>query len=345
MKCVGSEDGTKPCQRCKRANVESVIFSHPRDICLIVDPGVFSKSIAVAGNRVQSKPYSLPLLFPDGFDPRSNRLSEASKMLRRLEKGLTSAKLKSQANAAANSSDTTPSDQPYCAPNDNAPTHFPGNELPPLDISAYRNRSYASPSVSADGDDDSDSQGRSPVEIYPAKMIRKENFFKTILHNPEDAVPGLSSGGFRASSRTPPSFHKHTQSQSSSKSFPAPLGPDPITAGILDENQATVLFDLVFLRLNPFVNLFDPALHSVHYVRSRCPLLFTTLIMAGAKFFKPEIYRPCQKLANELAFRAFAEGWKSVEVVQAFVCLVYWREPDDTRTWTYVGYVSVHRRR
>ena len=265
-------------------------------------------------------------------------------MLRRLEKGLTSAKLKSQANAAANSSDTTPSDQPYCV-GDGASTHFPGNELPPLDISAYRNRSYASPSQSADGDDDSDSQGRSPVEIYPAKMIRKENFFKTILHNPEDAVPGLSSGGFRASSRTPPSFHKHTQSHSSSKSFPAPLGPDPITTGIMDENQATVLFDLVFLRLNPFINLFDPALHSVHYVRSRCPLLFTTLLMAGAKFFKPEIYRPCQKLANDLAFRAFAEGWKSVEVVQAFACLVYWREPDDTRTWTYVGYVSVHRKR
>jgi hypothetical protein len=106
----------------------------------------------------------------------------------------------------------------------------------------------------------------------------------------------------------------------------------------MDENQATVLFDLVFLRLNPFINLFDPALHSVHYVRSRCPLLFTTLLMAGAKFFKPEIYRPCQKLANDLAVRAFAEGWKSVEVVQAFACLVYWREPDDTRTWSYIGY-------
>ena len=183
-------------------------------------------------------------------------------MLRRLEKGLTSAKLKSQANAA-NSSDTTSSDQPYCASNgsDAAPTHFPGNELPPLNISAYRNRS---PSRSTDGDDDSDSQGRSPVEIYPAKMIRKENFFKTILNNPEDAVPGLTSGGFRGSSRTPPSpYHKHAQSQSSSKSFPAPLGPDPITTGIMDENQATVLFDLVFLRLNPFINLFDPALHSV----------------------------------------------------------------------------------
>jgi hypothetical protein len=155
------------------------------------------------------------------------------------------------------------------------------------------------PSQSADGDDDSDSQGRSPVELYPAKMIRKENFFKTILNNPEDAVPSLSSGGFRASSRTPPSsspYHKHAQSQSSSKSFPAPFGPDPITTGIMDENQATVLFDLVFLRLNPFINLFDPALHSVHYVRSRCPLLFTTLSWPAPSSSSPRFTDPAKSL-------------------------------------------------
>ena len=26
------------------------------------------------------------------------------------------------------------------------------------------------------------------------------------------------------------------------------------------------------------------------------------------------------------------------EVVQAFACLTYWKEPDDTRTWTYIGF-------
>lgn len=27
---------------------------------------------------------------------------------------------------------------------------------------------------------------------------------------------------------------------------------------------------------------------------------------------------------------AFAAGWQSVEVVQAFACLAFWKEPDDT---------------
>jgi NDP-sugar pyrophosphorylase family protein len=111
---------------------------------------------------------------------------------------------------------------------------------------------------------------------------------------------------------------------------PIPSGlNDPITAGIIDEDEAKVLFDLIYLRLNPFINLFDPTLHSVPYVRSKCPFLFTTLIMAGCKFFKPEVFKQCQKLANEFAIRAFAEAWKRVEVVQAFACLTYWKDPDD----------------
>jgi len=104
---------------------------------------------------------------------------------------------------------------------------------------------------------------------------------------------------------------------------------DPITAGLIDENKAKVLFDLIFLRLNPFINLFDPTLHSVAYVRSKCPLLFTTLIMAGCKFFEPSLYKECLRLAHELAVKAFAGGWKRVEVIQAFACLTYWREQDD----------------
>ena len=93
---------------------------------------------------------------------------------------------------------------------------------------------------------------------------------------------------------------------------------------------SVVLFDLLFLRLNPFICLFDPSLHSVSYVRSRSRFLFTTLIMAGCKFFRPELYHVCAKMANDLAIRAFTENWISVEVVQAFACLCYWKEPEDT---------------
>ncbi|KAJ7285568.1 fungal-specific transcription factor domain-containing protein [Mycena rebaudengoi] len=301
MKCVGADDGQKQCQRCKRAGVECVFEKHRR------------------GRKPGSK------------------LSEASKMLRRLEKGLNSAKLKSQAVDGAYADPRDPQynpllrqngDQPYGVPN----PQFNSNELPPLNL-PYANGEYpadSSGSRSIDMDDDDDDPDPSDRALFPAKLIRKENkrnsFFRTILNPTEGSAS--ANGPNRGSSFSPPQNR-------------GPNGPtynDPVSAGIIDEDQAKVLFDLLFLRLNPFINLFDPALHTVHYVRSKCPFLFTTLIMVGCKFFKPEVFNPCQKLAHEFAVRAFAEAWKRVEVVQAFACLTYWKDPADNRTWTYIGY-------
>ncbi|PPQ90137.1 hypothetical protein CVT25_012306 [Psilocybe cyanescens] len=308
MKCVGAEDGQKQCQRCKRANVECVFEKHRR------------------GRKPGSK------------------LSEASKMLRRLEKGLNSAKMKSQ------SSDTTSpyhTDDLRPAPNQDSAyspirtsdpsyssssSHFPKNELPPPNIPPYQSADAYPPSSNGsrtmDMDDEDEDPDRGEEAFFPAKLIRLENqrnsFFRTIL-NPEETPAAVPQ---RSNSFTPPQ-----------NTTPAPSGlNDPITAGIITDNDAKTLFDAIFLRLNPFINLFDPALHTVAYVRSKCPFLFTTLIMAGCKFFKAEKFKECQKLANEYAVRAFSESWKRVEVVQAFACLTYWKDPDDSRTWTYIGY-------
>ncbi|KAG5645860.1 hypothetical protein DXG03_005202 [Asterophora parasitica] len=303
MKCVGAENGQKQCQRCKRANVECIFEKHRR------------------GRKPGSK------------------LSEASKMLRRLEKGLNSAKMKSQTTEASTSRHIPQEslyapprsvDGPYTTP----ASHFPSKELPPLNLSGYPNGDAYAPhsnggSRSMEIDDEEDPD-RNDESIFPEKLIRRENqrnsFFRTIL-NPEEAPPSSGHPNHSAS-LTPPT-----------RLAPVSSGlNDPITAGLITEEDAKVLFDVIFLRLNPFINLFDPALHSVAYVRSKCPFLFTTLIMAGCKFFRPEMFKQCQKLANDFAVRAFAEAWKRVEVVQAFACLTYWKDPDDNRTWTYIGY-------
>ncbi|KAF8892684.1 fungal-specific transcription factor domain-containing protein [Infundibulicybe gibba] len=311
MKCVGAEDGQKQCQRCKRANVECIFEKHRR------------------GRKPGSK------------------LSEASKMLRRLEKGLNNAKLKSQTTDAAGgsyqSSDTRKAgnqdahygngmrpDSGYTSPG----THFPSNQLPPLNLTTYQNGRYTASSAGSrtmDMDEDEEDADRNDEDVFPAKLIRRENrrnsFFRTIL-NPEE-TPADNAHISRSNSYTPP--HRVA---------PIPAGlEDPITAGLINEEEAQVLFDAIFLRLNPFINLFDPALHSVSYVRSKCPFLFTTLIMAGCKFFRAlALFKQCQKLANDFAVRAFAEAWKRVEVAQAFACMTYWLDPDDKRTWTYIGY-------
>ncbi|THH21777.1 hypothetical protein EUX98_g8279 [Antrodiella citrinella] len=65
MKCVGGEEGVRPCQRCKRSGADCVFEKHRR------------------GRKPGSK------------------LSEASRVLRHLEKGLSDAKLKSQVGGAS----------------------------------------------------------------------------------------------------------------------------------------------------------------------------------------------------------------------------------------------------
>ncbi|KAH7921484.1 hypothetical protein BV22DRAFT_1038606 [Leucogyrophana mollusca] len=281
MKCVGAEDGQQPCQRCKRTNVECVFEKHRR------------------GRKPGSK------------------LSEASKMLRRLEKGLNTAKQKAS---------DFPAGGPRTIPAE--PSHFP-EIIRPTD--AYGSSDGYEPSVASgsrtmDVDDDEDTERCD--EKFPAKLIGKENSFFSKILNPEPKSPAL-----------PPASRGNSYPSQQLRPAPLPNGlHDPITAGLISESKAKVLFDAIFLRLNPFINLFDPALHSVAYVRSKCPLLFTTLIMAGCKFFEPSLYKECLNLAHELAVRAFAEGWKRVEVVQAFACLTYWREQDDNRTWMYIGY-------
>ncbi|KAF9002012.1 fungal-specific transcription factor domain-containing protein, partial [Cyathus striatus] len=301
MKCVGAEDGQKKCQRCKRANAECIFEKHRR------------------GRKPGSK------------------LSEASKMLRRLEKGLNSAKMKSQSadparpstfNGDAHSAGSSieqhyqrTADVEYSqggsfSSNEINISHYPSPDM-------YAGSSPGSRHIDPDEDDEKNEE-----TLFPAKLIKKENernsFFRTIL-NPEP------------STTRPTERNSYTSPQPDIAHIPDGLN-DPITAGIITEDEAKVLFDLIFLRLNSFICLFDPSLHSVGYVRARCPFLFTTLIMAGCKFFKPEKFKDCQKLANDLALRAFADAWKRVEVVQAFACLTYWQDPDDNRTWTYIGY-------
>ncbi|KAH8107994.1 fungal-specific transcription factor domain-containing protein [Cristinia sonorae] len=317
MKCVGGEEGVKPCQRCKRSGSECIFEKHRR------------------GRKPGSK------------------LSEASRVLRHLEKGLTDAKLKSQVCPSPPPTHSSPS----LPPPSMSYERFPNNELPPLKLppdfepgssrlvaADFSDRREQRQRDQMDVDDEGDavmSERSSNDGVYPAQLIRQEaertTFFKTIL-NPEPAdAPVLS-----------PHSHLPSRSRSPSptrSSFGPPSGPpselrDPISAGIIDIAQAGVFFDLFFLRLNPFINLFDPALHTVHYVRSHCPFLFTTIIMVCCKFFKHNLYHATQQLAQEFAVRAFAESWTRIEVVQAFACLTYWQEPGETRTWTYIGFAS-----
>ncbi|CCM06519.1 uncharacterized protein FIBRA_08791 [Fibroporia radiculosa] len=319
MKCVGADDGNNvPCQRCKRSGAECIFEKHRR-----------------------------------GRKPGS-RLSEASKMLRRLEKGYNSAKQKSSVDESLTLPplhDTRSGESSRPADPLSSSSRFSANDLPPLNLPPRMHSAYPHSSHQSDSEmDEADETDKADSGMYPARIIKQQNarnnsFFKTIL-NPADQEeptatysPGNSDRGYPRHTHSPPSFAAPQPQVSVARLFTSetPLK-DPIEAGLIDEQTVAHLWDMFYIRLNPFINLFDPALHSVAYVRSRCPFLFTTLVMACCKFFKTELYLSMLRLAHDFAVRAFAENWRSAEVVQAFACMTYWKEPDDTRTWTYIGY-------
>ncbi|KAF8511146.1 hypothetical protein BU17DRAFT_54837 [Hysterangium stoloniferum] len=309
MKCVGAEeDGAKPCQRCRRSNNECIFEKHRR------------------GRKPGSK------------------LSEASKMLRKLEKGNGGAaaqKLKSHepldipTQTPFPVSDSRSAPPPESSPYQSRyspPVYVPSQPHPPPQSVSSSPQSFRSHM-----EDDDDYDERDEETIYPAKMVEREgrrhSYFGTVLTTPTP-VPGHKPTAHHGSDKTSPLHSPGHQLRSRPPTggpsrLPAlPTIDDPLAAGVISEHEVDDLFSIIFKRLNPFVNLLDPALHSPTYVRARCPLLFTVLVMAGSKFFRQDIFRAVQRIAEEMC------------VVQAFMCMTYWKEPDDTRTWTYIGYAA-----
>lgn len=252
-------------------------------------------------------------------------------MLRKLEKGLNNAKLKSQITDSALSQPDLPNgDHVRLAELAQADRelHFQPDMLQDRADHAYHAQLSGSSSMD---EDDNDAENREEG-MYPARLIKRErqrnSFFGTVLGENRNPREGPSS----SLSPSGPGRPAYIPDGSDYVRHQAALEPleTPIQVGLMDETLANDIFELVLIRLNPFINLFDPELHSATYIRRKSAFLFTTLLMAGSKFFKPDLYPQCRQLAEKHAVRAFAEQQKSVEVVQAFMCMTYWKEPDDT---------------
>ncbi|KAL6303407.1 fungal-specific transcription factor domain-containing protein [Sparassis latifolia] len=249
MKCVGGDDSIgKKCDRCERNGSDCVFEQHRR-----------------------------------GRKPGAG-LSESSKMLRRLEKGLPNAK-----------------------------SQLPQPDTSPQVSGAVLGKRSREELKGTDGDKEYNDEEGTDTQ-------RKASYFKTILNPTEEGscqLPGPS-----ALLRLAP---------------PTEL-PDPISAGLLDEATAETVLAQLFARLNPFIALFDPVLHTLPFLRARSPFLLSALLAAGCKFFRPGAHAAAAELAHAHAVRAFADGAAGVEVAQAFVALTYWHEPADGRAWAYIGY-------
>ncbi|KAM0513310.1 hypothetical protein ACHAPE_007962 [Trichoderma viride] len=112
---------------------------------------------------------------------------------------------------------------------------------------------------------------------------------------------------------------------------------DPIEINILSLSVAKTLFENFITLLNPYISQLDPYLHTFDYVR-KSSFLFTTVLAVSAKTFNPAVYNALYEHAQDLYTESFRNGAKSTEIVQAILILTYWKQPQDTRAWTSVGY-------
>lgn len=135
---------------------------------------------------------------------------------------------------------------------------------------------------------------------------------------------------------------------------------DPVHQGIVEPKELKKLFDTFFARLNPQLNLLDPFLHSVSFVRQRSALLTTVIAALAARLQDSprdaDLAVSLERYWREnLVPEILMGGYKSVELSQAFLILSLYHKPTnrlaDDRSWQYLGFairiateVGVNRR-
>ncbi|ATY63734.1 Zn(II)2Cys6 transcription factor [Cordyceps militaris] len=115
---------------------------------------------------------------------------------------------------------------------------------------------------------------------------------------------------------------------------------DPISLGLVEEDEAEMLFTFFHEKLAHTRWGLDPDLYTVSFTRTRSAFLTTTL-MACAALFVPTAGSLSKRLSNHvktLAQRVITRRHRSVEIVLAFVVNIPWifpgqRSTDDETCW------------
>lgn len=125
---------------------------------------------------------------------------------------------------------------------------------------------------------------------------------------------------------------------------------DPIASGALSLAASSAFYNYFLREMNAkWEYVLDPRADGHDAVRRRSPLLFACILFCAAKFAQfrdgsiinvPDTFlqtRLCSVTRN-LAVRAFAEGSRAIETMQAFYLLACWKEVDDDVSYLHCGY-------
>ncbi|KAF5345063.1 hypothetical protein D9758_010418 [Tetrapyrgos nigripes] len=119
--------------------------------------------------------------------------------------------------------------------------------------------------------------------------------------------------------------------------------PDILVHGLVTPDDVDKLFDIYYNKCNPFISLLDPVLHTPASTFARCPFLFTVICAISSRYYaeKSEIYPIAMHFAKHSAATALTDGWKSVELCQAYILMSIYSVParrwEEDRSWLYTG--------
>lgn len=118
----------------------------------------------------------------------------------------------------------------------------------------------------------------------------------------------------------------------------------PEMLSFVETETVIELFNIFFDHMNMHCSLLDRDFHTPSLVCSRSPFLLTTICAISSKFYtpKPELHYRLTDIAKKLAFGVPAQGYKSVEIVQAYLLLALWgcgavERFEQDKTWMLLG--------
>ncbi|RPD77310.1 hypothetical protein L226DRAFT_459877 [Lentinus tigrinus ALCF2SS1-7] len=119
--------------------------------------------------------------------------------------------------------------------------------------------------------------------------------------------------------------------------------PDILLSGLITPDDVTVLFEIHYKWINPIIPILDENIHSPASVLARCPFLFTIICTVASRYYKekPHIHGMAVHFAKAAAANAVIDGWKTVEMCQAFALWSVYNPParrwEEDRAWCYTG--------
>ncbi|KAM6500251.1 Fungal specific transcription factor domain containing protein [Amanita muscaria] len=118
----------------------------------------------------------------------------------------------------------------------------------------------------------------------------------------------------------------------------------PEMLNFVSTEEVVALFNIYFDNMNIQCHLLDKDFHTPSLICSRSPFLLTTICSIASKYYtaKPDLHNRLTELANKLAFNVPAKGYKSVEIVQAYMLLALYgcgavERYEQDKTWLLLG--------